>query len=102
MVGMLVVETIAKIRRLHLGHGLPIKAICWQLGLSRKVVRKALRSGATEFRYERGEPPQPKLGAWRGELDHFLTENAGRGEPGAADADARVRGVARPRLCGRL
>jgi transposase len=78
MVGMLVVETVAKIRRLHLGHGLPIKAICRQLGLSRKVVRKVLRSGATEFRYERGGPPQPKLGAWRGELDHFLTENAGR------------------------
>jgi transposase len=42
------------------------------------VVRKVLRSGATEFRYERGEQPQPKLGAWRGELDRLLTENAGR------------------------
>jgi transposase len=75
---MLVVETIAKIRRLHLGQGLPIKAICRQLGLSRKVVRKVLRSGATEFRYERAEQPQPKLGAWRGELDRLLAENAGR------------------------
>ena len=78
MVGMLVVETIAKIRRLHLGQGLPIKAICRQLGLSRKVVRKVLRTGATEFRYERAEQPQPKLGAWRDELDRLLTENAGR------------------------
>ena len=78
MVGMLVVETIAKIRRLHLGQGLPIKAICRQLGLSRKVVRKVLRSGATEFRYERAEQPQPKLGAWRDALDRLLTENAGR------------------------
>ena len=78
MVGMLVVETIAKIRRLHLGQGLPIKAICRQLGLSRKVVRKVLRSGATEFRYERAEQPQPKLGAWRDELDRLLEENAGR------------------------
>ena len=78
MVGMLVVETIAKIRRLHLGQGLPIKAICRQLGLSRKVVRKVLRSGATEFRYERAEQPQPKLGAWRDELDRLLAENAGR------------------------
>jgi hypothetical protein len=64
---MLVVETIAKIRRLHLGQGLPIKAICRQLGLSRKAVRKVLRSGATEFRYARAEQPQPKLGAWREE-----------------------------------
>lgn len=78
MVGMLVVETIAKIRRLHLGQGLPIKAICRQLGLSRKVVRKVLRSGATEFRYERAEQPQPRLGAWRDELDRLLAENAGR------------------------
>jgi transposase len=75
---MLVVETIGKIRRLHEIDGLPIKAICRRLGVSRKVVRKVLRSGATEFRYERGEQPQPKLGAWRGELDRLLTENAGR------------------------
>jgi len=75
---MLVVETIAKIRRLHLGQGLPIKAICRQLGLSRKAVRKVLRSGATEFRYARAEQPQPKLGAWRDALDRLLTENAGR------------------------
>ena len=78
MVGMLVVETIAKIRRLHLGQGLPIKAICRQLGLSRKAVRKVLRSGATEFRYARAEQPQPKLGAWRDALDRLLTENADR------------------------
>ncbi len=75
---MLVVETIAKIRWLHLGQGLPIKAICRQLGLSRKVVRKVLRSGATEFRYEGAEQPQPKRGAWRDELDRLLEENAGR------------------------
>ena len=78
MIGMLVVETIGKIRRLHEIEGLPIKAICRRLGVSRKVVRKVLRSGATEFRYERGEQPQPKLGAWCGELDRLLTENAGR------------------------
>lgn len=42
---MLVVETIAKIRRLHFAQGLAIKAICRELGLSRKVVLKVLRSG---------------------------------------------------------
>jgi hypothetical protein len=75
---MLVVETVAKIRRLHLVQGLAIKAICRELGLSRKVVRKVLRSGATEFRYERTRQPMPKLGAWQGELDRLLEENAGR------------------------
>ena len=75
---MRVVETVAKVRRLHLVQGLAIKAICRELGLSRKVVRKVLRSGATEFRYERTRQPMPKLGAWQGELDRLLEENAGR------------------------
>lgn len=46
---MLVVETIAKIRRLSLVQGKSIKAICRELKISRKVVRKVLRSGETEF-----------------------------------------------------
>ena len=75
---MLVVETVAKVRRLHFAQGLAIKAICRELGLSRKVVRKVLRSGATEFRYERTRQPMPKLGAWQAELDRLLEENAGR------------------------
>ncbi len=75
---MLVVETIAKIRRLHLVEGRPIKAICRELGLSRKVVRKVLRSGAAEFRYERTRQPLPKLGPWQAELDRLLEENAAR------------------------
>ena len=78
MDGMLVVETVAKIRRLHLAEGRSIKAICRELGLSRKVVRKVLRSGATELRYERTRPPLPKLGAWQAELDRLLEENAAR------------------------
>jgi transposase len=75
---MLVVETIAKIRRLHFVEGRAIKAICRELGLSRKVVRKVLRSGATEFRYERARQPLPKLGPWQAELDRLLEENAAR------------------------
>ena len=51
--GMLVVETIAKIRRAYFVQGKSIKAICRELRVSRKVVRKVLRSEATEFRYER-------------------------------------------------
>ncbi|MDO9714123.1 IS21 family transposase, partial [Paracraurococcus lichenis] len=62
----------------HTAEGRSIKAICRELGLSRKVVRKVLRSGATEFRYERTRQPLPKLGAWQGELDRLLEENAAR------------------------
>jgi transposase len=72
---MLVLETIAKIRRLHLIQGMPIKAICRELGLSRKVVRKVLWSGATEFRYARTQQPLPKLGPWQAELDRLLEAN---------------------------
>ena len=76
---MLVVETIAKIRRAHFVQGKPIKQICRELKLSRKVVRKVLRSEETAFEYKRSVQPQPKLGAWRDELDRLLAANAARG-----------------------
>jgi transposase len=72
---MLVVETIAKIRRAYFIQKKPIKAICRELKVSRKVVRKVVRSQATEFRYERDRQPRPKLGAWTGELDQLLATN---------------------------
>src|SRR6201999_1310125 len=67
-VGMLVVETIAKIRRAYFVHGQPIKAICRELGVSRKVVRKVIRS-------ERETQPLPKMGPWSAELDRLLAAN---------------------------
>ncbi len=75
---MLVVETIAKIRRAYFVQQKPIKAICRELGLSRKVVRKVLRSEATEFRYTRSTQPLPKIGPWRDELDGLLVTNEGK------------------------
>jgi transposase len=75
---MLVVETIAKIRRAFFRDGKPIKAICRDLGVSRKVVRKVIRSGATEFRYEREVQPLPKIGRWSDELEQLLTANEGK------------------------
>jgi len=75
---MLVVETIAKIRRMHFGQCMGIKTICRELNLSKKVVRKVVRSGATEFSYKRSVQPRPKLGAWLGELDSLLAANAAR------------------------
>ena len=43
---MLVVETVAKVRRAYFVQGKAIKAICRELRVSRKVVRKVLRSEA--------------------------------------------------------
>lgn len=75
---MLVVETVAKIGRLHFVQVMPTKAICRELGLSRKVVRKVLRSGATELRYMRTRQPLLRLGPWQGELDELLAANEAR------------------------
>lgn len=49
--GMLTVDAIAKIRRAFFVEKKPIKAICRELKRSRKAVRKAIRSEATEYRY---------------------------------------------------
>ena len=48
------------------------------LQVSRKVVRKVLRSEATEFHYAREQQPMPRLGAWREELDRRLAANAAK------------------------
>jgi transposase len=75
---MLVVETIAKIRRLHFIEGKGIKTICRDLKLSKKVVRKVIRTGLTEFSYVRAVQPRPKLGAWLDDLNRLLAINAAR------------------------
>ena len=75
---MLIVETIAKVRRAYFAHGKSIKAICRELGLSRKVVRKVIRSGETSFTYERAVQPRPKLGQWTAALDELLETNAAK------------------------
>jgi transposase len=74
-IGMFVVETIARIRRAHFIQGKSIKAICRELRVSRKTVRKVIRSEATEFQYEREQQPMPRLGVWREQLDALLASN---------------------------
>ena len=72
---MLIVETIAKIRRAFFVHEKPIKVICRELRVSRKVVRKVIRSEATEFRYERSTQPLPRIGPWRERIEPLLLAN---------------------------
>ena len=73
---MLVVETIARIRRAYFIQDKSIKQICRELRVSRNTVRKVVRSGATEFSYDRSTQPRPKIDPWRFELDEMLAENA--------------------------
>ena len=68
-------ETIAKIRRAHFVEGKSIKQICRELRLSRNTVRKVIRSGATEFSYDRARQPRPIIDPFRSELDALLAEN---------------------------
>src|SRR6201994_2193196 len=75
---MLIVETIARIRREHFIKGKTIKEIARDLKVSRNTVRKVLRSGETSFEYERSVQPRPKLGRWASELDGLLGANAGK------------------------
>ncbi len=49
---MLVVETVARIRREFFVKGKSIKEIVRDLGVSRNTVRKVVRSGETSFSYE--------------------------------------------------
>ena len=73
---MLVVETVARIRRVHFVQGKGIKEIARELGIARNTVRKVLRSGETAFAYEREVQPRPKLGAWTDELERRLNANS--------------------------
>jgi hypothetical protein len=82
------VDTIARIRREFFVRGKSIKEIVREQHVSRNTVRKILRSGASEFTYEREVQPLPKLGRWKAELDRLLASNAGKSEARTADADA--------------
>ena len=72
---MLVVETIAKIRRDHLVRGVPIKKIARDLRVSKNTVRKVVRGDETSFSYARKIQPMPKLGPWVDELERQLEAN---------------------------
>ena len=72
---MLVVETIARIRREYFVKGKPIKEIVRDVKVSRNTVRKVIRSQATAFTYDRRVQPMPKLGPWTAELERMLEAN---------------------------
>jgi IS30 family transposase len=63
---MLVVETIARIRREHFVKGKTIREIARDLGVSRNTVRRVLRSGETSFEYERDRPTATEARAMDG------------------------------------
>ena len=72
---MLVVETIARIRRDHLVKGVPIKKLARDLRVSKNTIRKVVRGDATSHTYDRKIQPMPKLGPWVDELERQLEAN---------------------------
>jgi len=72
---MLIVETIAKIRRAYHRDKKPIREIARDMNLSRNTVRKIVRSDITEQHYERKSQPRPKLELYKDQLIQALQED---------------------------
>jgi transposase len=75
---MLNVETIRKIRLAYHRDEKPIRQIARELRLSKNTVKKVIRSGDTEFSYERSFQPRPKLGPFEERLSQLLSEDRDR------------------------
>src|SRR5258708_22618560 len=73
---MIGVDMIGQIRRAYFEQRRPIKEIVRPLRVSRATVRKVIRGQATEFKYERGVQPAPKLGEWVEVLTEILEKEA--------------------------
>jgi hypothetical protein len=58
---MLVVETIAKIRRLHFAQGMAIKAICRELGPADRMLALHEQAGAGDAATAMGSRPHAAL-----------------------------------------
>ncbi len=58
---MLTVETIRKVRLAHHRDEKSIRQIAKELRMSRNTVKRVLRSGETEFQYERKSQSCPKF-----------------------------------------
>ena len=95
---MIGVDLIGEIRRAYFEQRRPIKEIVRALAISRATVRRVVRSQKTEFKYERGVQPVPKLGEWLDVLTEILGEGSQAAAAGAPIDPAAVRGVARARL----
>jgi transposase len=72
---MLIVETIAKIRRYYFVEGRSIKKISKDLNISRNTVRNIIRNDKTKNVYLRKHQPQPRLGPYLENLDEQLEQD---------------------------
>lgn len=69
-------ETIRKVRLAHHRDKKTIREIARDYNLSRNTVRKIIRTGATEFSYERKVQPRPRLEPFKEQLAKLLEEDS--------------------------
>lgn len=69
-------ETIRKVRLAHHRDHKSIREIARDFNLSRNTVRKIIRSGATEFAYERKVQPRPRLEPFKERLATYLEQDS--------------------------
>jgi transposase len=72
------VDTIARARRAFYVQGWSMKKIARGLHVSRNTVRKILRTDETDFISEHERQPRPRTRPWQGQLEQFLSSNAGK------------------------
>jgi len=72
---MLTVETVLKVRLAAKRDGQSLRGVARKYRLSRNTVRKYLRSGEVDPRYQRREGMKPKLGPFLGDLEQLLAED---------------------------
>ena len=72
---MFIVESIAKIRRLHFVDGMGAKTIARELNISKNTVKKIIRSGATKFELAKCTKAKPVLDNYLDRLNQLLVEN---------------------------
>jgi transposase len=72
---MLVVETIAKIRRMYHIEGKKIRGIARDLGISKNTVKKVIRSDTTKFEMAKYERDKPVIGNYLDHLHKLLNDN---------------------------
>ncbi len=73
---MMIVETIAKIRRMHYVQNKGIKTIARELRLSKNTVKKVIREDKTSKSYERSKQILPTMDEFKLQLTNMLEANS--------------------------
>lgn len=97
---MIYVETLGKIRRRYFVNGETISQIARDFHLTRKMVRKRLKSTDSDPKYVRRHQPQPKRGAFQALLEEWLKTASQRPQRERRTAQRLFEGLQREGYAG--